>query len=548
MDDTFAQLETQYCPPLDPALLSAILSDYDLGDVQSVESAKVVLNSLKENASLEEADGFDPSGTGTGGEEGAYEKNAESRPDRSASSSRETESTGLSHGVSFLDLEDGLSDVEHPLEIFDELEGFEELDENAKVKRLQGVLGNQVNRYSIQYALRKCDGNLDAAVEELLIQAFQADDGHARNDGTINAKGIDGFSSENIVQRGRRGKAKHRLPKDFQQRRSSSVPGLHDGDPGATANKWKSASEDIDFIATRSGIATATVSSIYYSEGASVPQTVAMMLKVSKEESKKVVTDEAKVSAQAKELGRDFPTISSEYLAALVRLTHPSTDAAHDLAEALTSRRKDTNSGGIQIIPRYTPLQGLDDDADWSPASRKAKSATSSRSPSVNSPSASLQRDAYVLARAAAFSKASEAHRKARSDRLMGGAAAYYGQVGREYSALSSNASANAADQLVASQSTSSQLDLHGVDVLNAVRIAQEKVEEWWNGLGENRINGRVGAEDRQSGYRIVVGLGRHSEGGKGKLGPAVTKMLKQEGWRVEAAGAVIVVRGPLKR
>jgi len=130
----------------------------------------------------------------------------------------------------------------------------------------------------------------------------------------------------------------------------------------------------------------------------------------------------------------------------------------------------------------------------------------------------------------------------------MGGAAAYYGQVGREYAALSSNATAAAADQLVSTQSTPTQLDLHGVDVLNAVRIAQEKVDAWWRGLGESRVNGRLGIEDRQTGYRIVVGLGRHSEGGKGKLGPAVSKVLRQEGWKIENAGAVIVVKGKAKR
>jgi hypothetical protein len=84
--------------------------------------------------------------------------------------------------------------------------------------------------------------------------------------------------------------------------------------------------------------------------------------------------------------------------------------------------------------------------------------------------------------------------------------------------------------------------------VLNAVRIAQEKAEQWWTGLGESRVNGRVGAGDRSNGYRIVVGLGRHSEGGKGKLGPAVSKALRQDGWKIENEGAAILVKGKIKR
>ena len=130
----------------------------------------------------------------------------------------------------------------------------------------------------------------------------------------------------------------------------------------------------------------------------------------------------------------------------------------------------------------------------------------------------------------------------------MGGAAAYYSQLGRDLSALSFGATADAADSLAARQSSATQLDLHGIDVLNGVRIAQERVESWWCSLGENRVNGRAGAEDRGAGFRIVVGAGSHSVGGKGKLGPAVSKMLKSEGWRIEPAGAVIVVKGKQRR
>jgi hypothetical protein len=130
----------------------------------------------------------------------------------------------------------------------------------------------------------------------------------------------------------------------------------------------------------------------------------------------------------------------------------------------------------------------------------------------------------------------------------MGGAAAYYSQLGRDLSAMAFGASADAADALASRQSSATQLDLHGIDVLNGVRIAQERVEAWWNGLGESRVNGRTGAEDRGAGFRIVVGAGTHSVGGKGKLGPAVSKALNSEGWRIEPAGAVIVVKGKQRR
>ena len=317
--------------------------------------------------------------------------------------------------------------------------------------------------------------------------------------------------------------------------------------PVLPANKWQAAADDVEFIASRTRIATATVSSIYYEKGASVPHTIGALLKASMEESKLVVTDDATVSSHARDLGYDFPRIASEYLAALIRLTHPSTSAAHELAEALTAKPKVSANGSIQIIPQY--LSPLSDEADFSSqtAVKSGRTNGASRYSASDGTMTAARADAYASARATAFSQASAAHRKARSDRLMGGAAAYYGQVGREYAAMSSSATAAAADELAASQSSSNQLDLHGIDVLNAVRIAQEKVEGWWYNLGESRVNGRVGADDRSLGYRIVVGLGRHSEGGKGKLGPAVTKMLKAQNWKVEPTGAVIVVKGRVK-
>ena len=421
MDDTFAQIEALYCPPLDPALLSAILSDHDVADQQGLRNAKKMLDGMKEDALLDESAAFDPSGTG--GAEGTLPDGnlTESHPETSASLSRGTDSASLSNGVSSVDLEEEPAETDASNGVYDVLDDFDRLEEGARIKSVQGMFGDQISRYSIQHALRKCDGKWHLAVEDLLSQAYFADTENMADGDAVHAKGIDAFSEEYRISRGRKGKAK-------------------------------------------------------------------------------------------------------------------------------TSKPKEQNGSGIQIIPSYAPPEGLDADSSGNAVTKKAKSAASSRSPSSDVASTAVRRDRHDLAKVAAFTKASAAHRKAKSNALMGGAAAYYGQVGRENAALSSAASEQAADEHVASQSTSTQLDLHGVDVRNAVRIAQEKVEEWWDNLGESRVNGRIGADDRQAGYRIVVGLGRHSEGGKSKLGPAVTKMLKDERWRIESAGPVIVVKGPLKK
>jgi hypothetical protein len=80
--------------------------------------------------------------------------------------------------------------------------------------------------------------------------------------------------------------------------------------------------------------------------------------------------------------------------------------------------------------------------------------------------------------------------------------------------------------------------------VQDGKRIAKERVTTWWHELGESRISGRgVAAE-----FRIVTGVGYHSEGGKSKLAPAILKMLMNEGWKVKVETGVLVVTGIAKK
>jgi hypothetical protein len=542
MDDIAAQIEAQFCPPLDPALVSAILLDYDVENAEGLAAARRILDELKEHAILNEAVAFDPSGTGAVNQDPISNDHTETHVGTSASQSQETDSTSLTNEISALDFEEGPTESASEDETQEEVTNFDHLDEATKVRRLQRIF-RELSRYTIQHTLRKYNGKWDSAVDDLLSQAALLNaDGLSAEDLFV-AKGIDGFSEEHLLQRGRRGKARNRKSRKPNERRSSSLPGLHEAGHADMENTWKTAAEDIDFIASRTGISTAHISSIYHSNGASVSQTIAALLGSLFEDRATSRVDDAIIVTQATELLHDFPTISIDYLQALIKITYPSQGAAHELAKALVSQPSTTDAGGIRIIPQFAPLDGVDGNTSWNEITKKARSATSSRSTSLDVASSAARRDDYAQAQAIAYSKVGAANRKAKSDRLMGGAAAYYGQLAREYAALSSSAAAETADRLAASQSTHNELDLHGVDVANAVRIAREKVTAWWDRLGENRINGRTGAEERQAGYRIVVGLGKHSEGGRSKLGPAVTKMLKQEGWRVESLGAVITVK-----
>lgn len=534
-NNAFATLESEYCPPLDPALLSAILSDYDLGIESNVSEARAILDSLKESADFEEQQGFDASGTGAQAQETT--KVPEVCPDL----------TSISTALSSTDLGSSSTDDSEDVTGTTALE-VESSSEEAKIQLLEQMVDKRLSRSKIEYTLRKCGGNFHRAVDELLSQVY-FDEAEDSEDGSkYTTKGIDGFSEDKVFRKSRKGKGRRRGPKSLSdESRTSSLPGSPGEPAGPVSNAWTSSNQDIDFITSRTGVATATVSSIYYSTGASLPKTIGAVLKTHLAKGQAALEEEPIMAVNAHELGSEFPSIAKDYVAALISLTYPSTANAHEMAKALTAPPPPSSTGGIQIIPRYG--RPIDLESDWQSATaKKTKSSIGNVYADMEPSGAAELASGYAAARSAALAQAYAAHRRAKSDRLMGGAAAYYGGLSRELATKSLRASAAAADELASQQSSPSQLDLHGIDVLNGVRIAQEKVNQWWDGLGENRANGRLGAQDRHTGYRIVVGRGTHSEGGRSKLGPAVTKMLNNEGWKSEPAGAAIIVRGKMRR
>lgn len=128
----------------------------------------------------------------------------------------------------------------------------------------------------------------------------------------------------------------------------------------------------------------------------------------------------------------------------------------------------------------------------------------------------------------------------------MGGAAAYYAQIGHEQMKLLKQQTAAIADEHVATQSSSTHVDLHGVSVVDAVRIAKDRTEHWWEGLGDTKYYSG-GNNAARMGFRIVTGVGKHSKDGALRIGPAISKMLMREGWRAEVLAGEIIVRGTMK-
>lgn len=447
--------------------------------------------------------------------------------------SSNTDDTSLSLGMSALDL-DGLS-ISSPVGSETGLQegGISNDTYNAQLEGLDNASKEAVlvetfpglKPFDIKWTLNKCKGNAGLAIDELLHQVFLEENGERQ-------KGIEAFSESDLPERPRKGKGKGKKKRSRLISESSSDLGSETTSTAPSESKWDRGRRDIEFITSKTGIPSTQISSIYHTHGASVPATINAIIDGHLALSMDATDPMAKVNAH--DLGVEFPMIPPTRILALVELTHPSSAAAHELAKALLARPA-RNHLPIQIEVRLPPP--ILDDATVEPKP-KTYNAAFTHAPVTADGDAD-----YLALRHTAFTQARAAHRAAKSNPLMGGAASYYSQLGRDYHARAAAQTSADADALVAAQSSSNQLDLHGVNVKDGVRIARERVTNWW--ASKRRMEPGMG----YTGYKIVTGRGVHSEGGRSKLGPAVGGMLIREGWKVQVgSGALLVTGVVLKR
>jgi hypothetical protein len=74
---------------------------------------------------------------------------------------------------------------------------------------------------------------------------------------------------------------------------------------------------------------------------------------------------------------------------------------------------------------------------------------------------------------------------------------------------------------------------------MDGVRIAKQKVWNWWNNLGEDRKT-----LAKRNGFTVVTGVGKHSVGGVSRLRQAVGAYLKNDGWKMETLTGSFYVTG----
>ncbi|TID13232.1 hypothetical protein E2P81_ATG10085 [Venturia nashicola] len=520
-ESLIAELEQDYTS-LDSVVVRSILSDFDFTQPAQLEQARAILDSLQSEAVVEDASDFDPSGT-SGCDAGPRTDAATNRVgktsvnDEALSISNETDATGVSNRLSSLNLRSSSdSDIADDAMV----DEFGHLDDDGKIARLCEMFPNE-KLGDITYTLGKSKGNVTRSMDILLNHAWLNETREGEE--AISRRGIDAFDAEQGTRRNNKKNRRNRKFKSLDEYASSDLRSS-----SQAVNKWEIANADINFITMRTELSSPVVSSTYHKNEASRPKTILAIAKQNVAEQKSTSNSDV-LDMDAVGLSRSFPTISYDIAAALIRLTSPSISYAHDFAKAVSSPSS-SSSQIHRIIPQYAPIR-ISEDTDETPSPPASPYAGSSAS--------------LLATRGAAFNQASHYYRKGKSDRLMGGAAAYYASVGREaHQALQATTAAEA-DALVSRQSTSTQLDLHGVNVKDATRIANHRVQQWWDNLGESKIKGG-GRPGAGAGYQIITGVGHHSQGGVGKLGPAVFKSLASQGWKVEAAShsGCLVVKG----
>lgn len=417
-----------------------------------------------------------------------------------------------------------------------------------------GHMFPSLSPFSINATLDRCQGDLARATDELLNRVFLADD---PEDAVV--RGVDGFDAD--LNGGAKGKKKGRngrkngkmltLENDPPRSQVRLTAGPANANTNDAPSRWEEMASEMSYLSNTLGLSEKVVGAVYRRHSSALGPTIATLLE---ENSPGGAVLDPTHLAQLQDLSASFGgSVKRQHLEALLLLCKENTPAVFRLAEVLSLEPQPT----VQIVsattpttpttpksPRSTSLNG------WVAVGGTSSSSTARSVP--NSPPVSprfqqarpLQNlSAQTTARNEAFAKAAASYRKSKSDHLMGGAAAFYSNVGHNHHAAVKSLREEAAHKYVTSNSTLNNLDLHGATVSQGVRFAREWTTDWW--VRQRREQELAGGGRREvTPFHIVCGAGRHSKDGIPQLLPAVTKMLVKEGWRVVCDHGKVVVMG----
>ena len=494
--------------------------DLQLGELRQT------LDQIKQDAQTEEETGFDPSGTS-----GHLPVERDLSADSSSNSvikSSDAELESLATGLSDFTWEDSVKNdrATQPQ--------WEHLSNDGKEDRLSELLP-QMNRTTIRFTLRKNQSRFDQSMDELLLLAF-LDEDEKQNADSLEPYSVGAYRGKGRKKRSRKNGhgSLHDAVASTTNTSTESLP---------TRNVWTTSKEDVDFIRARTALSTDLVSSIYHSNGASLPATISTLAMKHAPTPRQMESTDPTLQIKVADLAQDYPQLRQDMLFGLFTITNNDASKTNELIHALL--RSPASSRPLipaQITPHYAPLPvHSEKSSNIRTQIPSSSSTTPLTDPYLTQQTASTSR----IAGSEAFTKASSAYRRGKSDRHFGAVAAYYSDIGREHMRAAREQSSSAANSLVSMKSTPSSIDLHGVSVMDAVRIASQRTQTWWDSLGDSKlVPGGTGAVALREGFRIVTGVGRHSKDGAPKVGPAVTKRLINEGWKVDLGQGELLVTG----
>ncbi|KJZ74581.1 hypothetical protein HIM_05931 [Hirsutella minnesotensis 3608] len=527
-EDPVQRLVDEFHTLLDEALIVAIASDYSLVESAGFDAARSTLQGLAQNVPSEEASGFNASGIPIcDGASDAPKGDCTTSASGSHPSSRThaTESSSADTCTS--------STAEEQLAGIPRLSSFDGDTHESKVLVLQSMFA-ELSEYDIKHSLKKANEDFQVALDNLLNVQYLRSTGQ-------DAKGIEAFLQPDNApqQHGKRWKKKKR------NANRSSPPDV--GVSPEEALDDVTCQYEIEYIAERFGIRSDEVSGVYsknqHSAGATVVELLDLYL------SHGIETKDETGKEHADGLAKKYRHVPSKYMPTIVHVAGSIPQFAEDLASLLSKHFARQSKGHkLDLSYRLTPLpkdeiEGMEQLAIGGSA-RRLVSSRSVALPALTTGNADLaqalqQANQLHQAKRDTLSTAAQLQRRGGSSPLYRQAATFYTDRGRDLGRRAQLATSNAADLLVHQQSTPHSIDLHGVFVQDGVRIALQKTQEWWNGLGEFRAR-----KAKEQGFTVITGLGRHSAGGVSHLRQAVAAALLQDGWRLQVDTGKFLITG----
>ncbi|KAF2971025.1 hypothetical protein GQX73_g2590 [Xylaria multiplex] len=537
----------ELCSVLDQATILSISSDYDLGKPEEFAAAREVLLAISKDVAAEEATGFNPSGFGgddfaglslpdeSTGSEGMPRPDGDLKSNdglttTTESSSSHSNSRGALSSSSSQASARGTPGVIH-VSILDGLTNED------KVRQLAAMFVS-LKHIDVKLALQKAKGNADLAIDELLNLQLLEQTGER-------PKGVDGFyvSDDDIHTLNKKERRKKKKASKLAALRSVDAPLTTEIPPQGT----DADNGNIGFISDNLTLPLDEAADLYQrhkrSLGAAIIAALDAYLALS------LSFNDPNKLPQVDEQQKRVPWIPNRYFGPILDMT-ATTQAATNIIDVLANYFE--KPAYVRYDVSYSVVAGVDS-TPKSPVENNSMSLWQDIRPSHNKPrpvqqlhklpttlEAASSRKAIAAASAKhSYASASSAYKKGKSDPYMRQAAGFFADRARSEAASQRQLTSIEAGLLVDKQSTEDTIDLHGVSVQDGVDIAVDRVWNWWNSLGENKVR-----KAREAGLKVVTGLGRHSSDGKSRLRVNVFKALVADGWKVQVLTGAYLVTG----